>query len=288
MTSKLNILVVDDRADHREMFQEILDSGGYPSEQITTAANLEEALHQLDRKFFHVAIVDNRLVEKDSKNEDGLKVLDKMHKLDEGTQAIFCSAFATLDTAGKVLEKYKGFTTTVLSKEEAARNPDHVLDLFHTAEKRAREVYRLKYGGEEEAILGRITPLLASPDDLRVWTFNATNQLGLRGGQIMFMRFVRSYFRLLMPLLKSKVQSVAKIDGKLGTITAQFWSKYLGQPILMHFGIPEKIKAEVESFKENAVPFAGQFSALHRYQETAGWAGSIFVLANASFEDFGS
>jgi CheY-like chemotaxis protein len=86
MAKKKRILLVEDIKSTRETFQSSLELDGY---DVTTAGNLKEALAIIQRKNFHVALVDIMLDgEKKTANRDGVEVIKQIHRLNEGTQVI--------------------------------------------------------------------------------------------------------------------------------------------------------------------------------------------------------
>jgi ActR/RegA family two-component response regulator len=95
------ILVVDDQDNWREVLTEIL-SVDY---SVTSASGFSEAESLLETKDFHVVILDIRLVDADSTNEQGMARLEKLRN-DKGAydiEVVMVTGYPTPDTATQSL-----------------------------------------------------------------------------------------------------------------------------------------------------------------------------------------
>ncbi len=80
------ILVVDDEANIRLLYAEELADEGY---EVATAATTAEAVEQLQKQNFDLAVLDIKL-----KNESGIELLQKIVKERHDMPVILCSAFS--------------------------------------------------------------------------------------------------------------------------------------------------------------------------------------------------
>lgn len=99
------ILVVDDEPDIRDNLQDILQDQGY---QVDTAQNGFDALQQLQKKRYDVALLDYKMP-----GMDGLTLYHRIREQQSNLVAIMISAYASPETTEKALSAGASF---VLSK----------------------------------------------------------------------------------------------------------------------------------------------------------------------------
>jgi CheY-like chemotaxis protein len=94
MNRQGRILVVDDLENWREELVETLQRGGFHAESASTTS---EALDRLNESFYHLLVLDIRMVENDSSNIDGIVLLHELDKrgLSEATRVIILSVHGT-------------------------------------------------------------------------------------------------------------------------------------------------------------------------------------------------
>lgn len=113
----LRALVVDDNPSWQQIMSEILTDNGF---EVDTANTLEEAIAALKAHSHRLAVVDLSLSATDHHNQDGLRVLDAIRRLDPACRAILLTGFATVEIAVKALTDYNAFT--FLRKESFQRS----------------------------------------------------------------------------------------------------------------------------------------------------------------------
>lgn len=106
------ILVVDDLADWRKTMTEILKNEGY---DVVSASSFDKAAALLAKEAFDVAIIDIRLVDWDTRNKQGIQLLDKVSP-ELGTQVIIATAYGTVETAREAFRDYGVFDYLVKQK----------------------------------------------------------------------------------------------------------------------------------------------------------------------------
>lgn len=94
------VLIVDDQLNWREALRDMLDFTMY---EIETAASYDEATHKLRQRAFHVLVSDQRLVDADVSNIQGILLLDELGELQDGTQAIIVTGYPTIEVAKEAL-----------------------------------------------------------------------------------------------------------------------------------------------------------------------------------------
>ena len=117
MTRPFSALVIEDDSSWQQILAEILSDMDL---LVDTAGNLEEALQSLKSEPHRLAIVDLSLAGADHHNNDGLRVLEAVRRLDPGCQTILLTGFATVELAVSVLTEYGAFT--FLRKESFHRS----------------------------------------------------------------------------------------------------------------------------------------------------------------------
>ena len=91
MEKKINILIVDDDLRMLETLKDILSNEGY---KVTVAENINSAKENISKKFYHLALVDIKLID-----GSGLDLLKGIRELDCPTMVIIFTAYASLQTA---------------------------------------------------------------------------------------------------------------------------------------------------------------------------------------------
>src|SRR5690348_2274064 len=106
MNNKGSVLVVDDLEQWREQLVETLENNGYYAETASTAS---EVLQQLDKRLFHLVILDIRLADSDPSNFDGIGLLGELKKrgLSEATKIIMLSSHDTKEHIRMAFRDYK-------------------------------------------------------------------------------------------------------------------------------------------------------------------------------------
>jgi ActR/RegA family two-component response regulator len=101
MEKRKRVLIIDDQPNWRALFSELLEE----EYDITALGGYEEALRCLDSQDpgFHLAVVDIRLDDSDSANEDGLRLVDRLNRLGRGVNVIVVTGYSTIRTAMKAV-----------------------------------------------------------------------------------------------------------------------------------------------------------------------------------------
>jgi len=100
-------IVIEDDSSWQQILNEILTDSGL---SVDVTDNLEDALKILKADPHRLALVDLSLEGSDHHNEDGLRVLEAVKRLDPGCQTILLTGFATVELAVSVLTEYGAFS----------------------------------------------------------------------------------------------------------------------------------------------------------------------------------
>ncbi len=118
MTSaSLKALVVEDDHSWQQILIELLSDCRL---EVEVAGSLEEAILCLKAQPHRLAVVDLSLSPNDHNNDDGLRVLDAVRRLDPNCRAILLTGFATVELAVSALTDHNAFT--FLRKESFQRS----------------------------------------------------------------------------------------------------------------------------------------------------------------------
>lgn len=113
----LRALIVDDDHSWQGIMSEILIDNGF---DVDAASTVDEAVAALRSNSHRLAVVDLSLSASDHHNQDGLRVLDHIRRLDPNCRAILLTGFATVEIAVKALTDHNAFT--FLRKESFKRS----------------------------------------------------------------------------------------------------------------------------------------------------------------------
>jgi DNA-binding NarL/FixJ family response regulator len=115
--SNLRVLIVEDDNSWQQIMSEILLDFGF---DVDTASSYDEAVQLVKAQAHRIAVVDLSLSPNDHNNQDGLRVLDQIRKLDPNCRTILLTGFATVEIAVTALTDYGAFT--FLRKESFQRS----------------------------------------------------------------------------------------------------------------------------------------------------------------------
>jgi DNA-binding NarL/FixJ family response regulator len=116
MSPVLKALVVEDDRSWQQILSELLSECGL---EVATVSSLEEATVRLRAQPHRLAVVDLSLSPNDHNNQDGLRVLDAVRRLDPDCHTVLLTGFATVELAVSALTEYGAFT--FLRKESFQR-----------------------------------------------------------------------------------------------------------------------------------------------------------------------
>jgi CheY-like chemotaxis protein len=288
MSDEPRILVVEDDPSWQGLYEEVLTGRGY---LVEPAESLAEALEALDRRFYHVAIVDLRLGQ-DPKNRDGLKVLEHISELDEGTAAIVVSAYSEVS----MFDEFRRYGVFGLA-EKPSSIPVETL----------RELERLKFikGGIDKGdapdsigIIGAVERAMAEAQRSAVqmiWTespFSFINgifardiQHAIGGGHMAELRpLIGDLCRPFMPWLQAKKKPT---EIKIGDLCVGFqtpcWSRALGKAIVVRFGRCDSFNEAMNLMPVDTVNNIGEVREELRHASSSHFEGVVHSIVNADF-----
>jgi len=114
--AKETVLIVDDQQN----WLDVLSKGLEKDYAVETAANYKDAKAILQRKAFLLAIIDIRLVGKDEKNVDGIRLLADLRQFADGASAIIITGYPEIETAKDAVLRYKAFDYVLKYPEDGS------------------------------------------------------------------------------------------------------------------------------------------------------------------------
>jgi FixJ family two-component response regulator len=225
MDKQARILVVDDMHNWRDLMRTMLEAEGF---WVCTVDSLEGAISIFQRRYFHLAIVDVRLVPTDPEDIGGMRLLDELEKRDDPTPVIMLTGYGTVGLATQAFEehgvfaffeKYPGFDSLkFLSKVRKG-----------IKQAQQSQLKRSTIGLRLEPILGELSlqelaGSLSPPPDSMVSVGELNQLLG---------RLLRPY----LPLAPHSRCLVAE-EEPMRSIELLSWSRAIGQAIAVRVGEP--------------------------------------------------
>jgi DNA-binding NtrC family response regulator len=124
------VLVVEDMQDWRDQLQATLRRGGY---DITTVPTYGEALAELRRSPYDLALVDLRLSPADEDNRDGMELLRDLDRAK--IPAVVVTGYGGVDLARKAIDQYHAFDFM----EKQTLDLDRLREVIRAAFKKTKE-----------------------------------------------------------------------------------------------------------------------------------------------------
>jgi CheY-like chemotaxis protein len=265
MGEKGKVLIVEDEATWRKLYQKVLEKEGY---RAWTAGSLPAALDLLDRHFFHVAIVDIRLVDSQPGNQDGIEVVKRISQTDEGTQAIIITAFGTIQMTRDAFKEYQVFEFMEKQTHDQAR--------FCQVVEQAVEEARGQVMGHKVRGLG-LRDLIRrfSPQEIQ----EALASGGLEELDTLF----RGLLYDLHPLLPDRQEAqLIEREGKPVMVEACYWSRMSGQPIMVRLGRRPDVEEEIREFDEHPQELRARLKA----RTSDHFGGIVYQASDLAWERF--
>lgn len=282
MNRQGRILVVDDLEKWREQLVETLQRGGFYA---NAAASTKEVLERLIESFYHLLLLDIRLVDADPGNQEGIDLLKEMEKrgLSEAVKVIILSAYGTRDQMRTAFKDHR--VADFLSKDKFSGRAllESVEQIFAKEVKvnLSLDIYWQQVSGPEQAVLG------LEIDGTRIRRNTpAQQQMGLELDDLLCRLFHRAKSILMRPLASGKSAT--------GVLWAKpFYSSGGARTVVVKFGDFRKIEEEYNNFKEYVEPFVGggRSTAILDVQRTFHLGGITYTFLGADgdqLQDFGA
>ena len=234
MDKKPRILVVEDIDTFRESHVDNLEREHY---SVRGVGSFAEAHDAIIKRTYHVALVDIMLGgEKDLANRDGVKVLEAIQQLDEGTKPIVVSKQPEKQRVRDFLKNLGAFD--YLDKFELEKNGIQLLvRMVSDAVAAGNAKKEPAWADVETALCHGTTEAFFVTDCLGRFQFS--------GGFEHLTRSLVTVSRHTLPLLVPKGPATAMtFDSALGGFRGRFWSKGQGLAIELIIGDERMAKSD--------------------------------------------
>ena len=106
-SNKRAVLIVDDQENWRNLFRELLEV----EHEVTAVDSYNKALKAMSQRDppYHVVITDIRLVDASTRNEDGLRLAEKISKSKNLTELIVVTGYPTIETSKRAVGALHAF-----------------------------------------------------------------------------------------------------------------------------------------------------------------------------------
>jgi ActR/RegA family two-component response regulator len=268
MNPEKKVLLVEDIDISRITYANIIKHAGYA---VDTVSSLDEAIAAIDRKTYQVAVVDIILAEDDVFNRDGLRVIEYLQELNEGTESVIISGQDEVDVAIEAFHKFG--LVQYINKKRLEKSSD-----ITSAVDKAFGKARIKQFGPFHSV----SCVFSGKGNEMTWEHKCLALLKPSEGAAGFSKFLQGFIKPLTPLLPGKDSaSPSAFDEGRQRVTAEFWSKGVGGAVRVLLA-PAR---QAESALGEVASLGGGQGLIHRY-EKANIVGLAFSAADLGRERF--
>jgi len=281
MNRQGRILLVDDLPKWREQLVEILQGEGYFAD---SASSVAEALEKLKETFYHVLVLDVRMVPADSSNIEGIDLLGELDKLglSEAIKVIILSAYGNQKRMRLAFKDYK--VADFLSKDnfnkQVLLEPVRRIFSKEVNINLALQIHWQQISGSEQVVVD----LEADGTPVKSGT-ELQKRVAAELEDLLCRLFYRAKSVLVQPLTQG--------HSGTGVLRVQpFYTEGSGHEVVVKFGDFHKVEEEYHNFKDYVQPFlgGGRNTTVLDFRRTPHLGGIIYSLLgtiNDQLVDFG-
>ncbi|HEY6494407.1 MAG TPA: response regulator [Trebonia sp.] len=269
-----NALVVEDENSWSEVYERAVRRVGL--DRVVITDNYEGAASAIDATRFAVAVVDIGLSVDDDRNIDGLRVMEKIRALGDGTSIIVVTGRSGRDVVPIIRDSIKRF------------------DAFDTIAKNTlvpAELRGLIAGGLDEYKRGLgddkklLYAALRGDTDPLVWDDMILRGISVSRGAAELYRLIEGLLGRFVPLVPGGHGGIRLLDD---VACGAFWSRGSGEPVVTCFGAGKRIDVVTEATAESGrLLDQYQVGEIVGRQSTASIKGVVYRLADKHRSDFG-
>jgi ActR/RegA family two-component response regulator len=278
------MLIVDDDLSWQSNFQEIVESlntAPVDGDQYIAwvAGSYHEAEDQLNRRHFHLALIDLRL-RSETKELEGKKLVQKIKELNEGTNTIVITGYADPTITTELLKQLDAFYLF-----EKGKPLTSLVEQIKNAIWQAQDEYQVRFNSAMDFLRGS--------QDIHSWAAEALQAL-LGSSRVSriddlgnLRKLLDNLLENLYPLLYHREDGGAIIDSKGGMVCARCWSKALSGPVYIKFAQQDRLNPEMGDADTNSIASVQRvFTKIVRTQTVEEFSGVVYAPIQPPFEEF--
>lgn len=222
------VLVVDDDNEYREIHERRLNNR---VKKLVIVQNYNDALEQLQRQFFHVAVLDIRLVDSQEENVEGLRLAEALYNRNEGTGIVIVSGYGTTDRSREAFRKYKA----VDFLEKLIYTPQQFLDALN------------------DAVIDSMSYVEKLRHELSPESFISHQFLDMFKSKLDYKQtksFEQVFGYLVRPLMPAIIAPGKHQSLDEGLLTIRCWSRFHGQAFVTIFGLRKQVLSRLEAYRK--------------------------------------
>lgn len=279
MATMRNLLIVEDDQEWRDAYSRTAAKSG--AFRVKVAEDLLSAKALIDEIQFAVAFIDIGLDVNDDQNVDGLLVMEKIRSIDEATSIVVVTGRSGRDVmpiTRAALKRFKAFDIVPKGGTEPAEIRRLLLTGLEEFEKQLGKQLQTHPSGRES---------LRGAEDPQFWDDEMLRMTNAKGGAKGFYGFIDRLLAPYIPLIASEAGAGVHSDPATRLVHGAFWSRAIGQGIVVCFGPEDKLADPVSKAKEAKL-------LLDRYRvgevleehSAHGLSGVVFALSETARDQF--
>lgn len=272
MTSQGRILVMDDEDKWRQELSNVLRRNGYTVDTVSTKA---AALEHVQKKLYHLLVLDIRMVDPDESNIEGMDLLAELKRMNllDAVEIIMLSAYGTKEQMREAFRRYSAADFQTKEDFSGRAFVESVNQIF---------AERTRWNGALEIIWEEIE----APSQIVVGI--AVDGKRVKRGTPQQERIFSELDDLLRRLFHnaSSILVAPLIPGRsgAGVLRVQpFFAAGKGEAVIVKYGFAPMIDQERHNFKRCVEPFVGgaRHTSIIDYRRTPLLGGIIYSLLGA-------
>lgn len=272
-----NLLIVEDDVEWRDAYSRTAAKSG--AFRVKIAEDLRSAKALIDEIQFAVAFIDVGLDVNDDQNVDGLRVMEKIRSVDEATSIVVVTGRSGRDVMPITKDALRRFNAVdIVAKPETAPGEIQKL-LLSGLEEYEKQLAEAPSGHES----------LRGDMEQRFWDDEMLRVTRAKGGVPDLYHFIDRLLGSFTPLIPSRPGVALRSDAATHLAHGAYWSRAIGQAIVVCFGADGKLAEPVSAAKTANVLLekypVGEILAEH---SAHGLSGVVFAHGEASRDQFAS
>ena len=269
------ILLIEDRKDWQETLSELLEIQGY---HVEVASTFDGAVAALARTFYHLAIIDVRLVDWDETDTAGMVILERLKQvgLSDAIEKIMISAYGTI---GLLREAFREYRVSDFILKEEFNQTEFLQTVRRVFDQRVRVNCDLTIVLEDGL----------SYEDLAMGIAIEGTRLKKRDEQ--FQRVIEEltdlFRRLFYQANSIVVRPVSGGHGRTGVVRVEpFYAGAHGEPVIVKYGDYREVDLEYKNYRTYVRGFMGgnRATSVLDLRRTPLLGGIIYSLIGAEVE----